>query len=430
MYQLVDKKSKTEYCVLDTDDGVVDTLSYTDIIMCLELGIEIDGCIKTDMGYLFTLDNSEYHKVMKGYKFRLYPTALQREYFSQCFGCCRLIWNKMLADKIAYYNEYGETLNTLVTDYKCDYPFLDDVDSLALSNEARNLNRAYTNFFRNKDFGFPKFKSKRDNHKSFSTYNQKGTVEFIDNKWLKIPKNRKIGLIRCHQSQEIKGIVKTITISQVPSGKYYVSCNCEVWYQKLLKTDGYIGLDLGLKDLVITSEGHKFENPKTIRKYENQLAKLQRQLAHKQKFSNNYHKARKKIAKLHEKIANIRKDNLHKISHKITSENQVVISENLRVSNMIKNRNLAKSIEDASWYELTRQLDYKSKWRGRTYHKIDTFYPSSQTCSCCGYKNKQVKNSTIRYWTCPNCNTYHDRDINASINILNKGLKDLGIFVA
>ena len=430
MYQLVDKKSKTEYCVLDTDDGVVDTLSYTDIIMCLELGIEIDGCIKTDLGYLFTLDNSEYHKVMKGYKFRLYPTALQREYFSQCFGCCRLIWNKMLADKIAYYNEYGESLNTLVTDYKCDYPFLNDVDSLALANEVQNLNKAYKNFFRNKDFGFPKFKSKRGSHKSFSTNNQKGTVEFIDNKWLKIPKNRKIGLIRCHQSQEIKGVVKTITISQVPSGKYYVSCNCEVWYQKLPKTDKNIGLDLGLKDLLITSEGHKFENPETIRKYENHLAKLQRQLAHKQKFSNNYYKVKKKIAKLHEKIANIRKDNLHKISNKITSENQVVISENLRVSNMVKNHNLAKSIEDASWYELTRQLGYKSNWRGRTYHKIDTFYPSSQTCSCCGYKNKQVKDSTIRYWTCPNCNAYHDRDINASINILNKGLEDLGISVA
>jgi putative transposase len=430
MYKLVDKKSKTKYCILDTDDGVIDTLSYDVIIDCLERGIEIDGCIKTNTGYQFTIDNSEYHKVMKGYKFRLYPTALQREYFSQCFGCCRLIWNKMLADKIAYYNEYGESLNTLVTDYKADYPFLKDVDSLALANEVQNLNKAYKNFFRNKDFGFPKFKSKKNSHKSFSTNNQKGTVEFIGNKWLKIPKNKKIGLIRCHQSQEIKGVVKTITISQVPSGKYFVSCNCEIWYQKLSKTDSYIGIDLGLKDLVITSDGNKFENTKTTCKYENQLAKLQRQLAHKQKFSNNYYKTKKKIARLYEKITNTRKDNLHKISHKLTNENQVVISENLKVSNMVRNHNLAKSIEDASWYELTRQLDYKSNWRGRIYHKIDTFYASSQICSCCGYKNVQVKDLVIRYWTCPSCNTYHDRDINAAINILSKGLDDLGICVA
>ena len=430
MYQLVGKKSKTKYCILDTNDGVIDTLSYDVVINYLEQGIEINGCIKTDMGYRFTVDNSEYHKVMKGYKFRLYPTALQREYFSKCFGCCRLIWNKMLADKIAYYNEYGENLNTLVTDYKDDYPFLKEVDSLALANEVQNLNKAYKNFFRNIDFGFPKFKSKKNNHKSFSTNNQNGTVEFINEKWLKIPKNKKIGLIRCHQSQEINGVVKTVTISQVPSGKYYVSCNCEIWYQNLPKTDNYIGIDLGLKDLVITSNGDKFENPKTIRKYENQLAKLQRQLAHKQKFSNNYYKTKRRIARLHENITNIRKDYLHKISNQITNENQVVISENLRVSNMVKNHNLAKSIEDASWYELTRQLDYKSNWRGRTYHKIDTFYASSQLCNCCGYKNPVVKKLLVRDWICPNCNTYHDRDINASVNILNKGLEDLGISVA
>lgn len=429
MFRLVEKKNNN-YLILDTDDGVVDELNYFQILEYLEHGIEIEGCIKTIKGYHFEIDNLDYHKITKGYKFRIYPTVKQREYFTQCFGCCRLLWNNMLADKIDYYNTYGENLTVYVTDYKERYPFLNEVDSLALANELQDLNKAYKNFFRDKSVGFPKFKSKKNNHRSFSTNNQKGTVEFIDNKWLKIPKNKKIGLVRCHQSQEIKGVVKTVTISQVPSGKYYVSCNCEIWYQKLPKTDKNIGLDLGLKDLVIISNGGKFENPKTIRKYENQLAKLQRQLAHKQKFSNNYHKAKKKIAKLHEKIANIRKDNLHKISHKITSENQVVISENLRVSNMVKNRNLAKSIEDASWYELTRQLDYKSRWRGRIYHKIDTFYPSSQTCSCCGYKNKKVKDSTIRYWTCPNCNTHHDRDINASINILNKGLKDLGISVA
>ena len=190
-----------------------------------------------------------------------------------------------------------------------------------------------------------------------------------------------------------------------------------------------IGLDLGIKDLVIPSYGEPYENPKTIRNYEKQLAKLQRQLAHKQKYSKNYYKQKRKIARLHEKISNIRNNNLHQISHKIVSENQVIISENLKISNMLKNHHLAKSIADVSWYELTRQLSYKSNWNNRIYHKIDTFYASSQICSCCGYQNQDIKDLSIREWQCPNCGTLHNRDKNASINILNKGLEGLGILV-
>lgn len=429
MFRLVEKKDNN-YLILDTDDGAVDELNYFQILEYLEYGIEIEGCIKTAKGYHFEIDNSDYHKIIKGYKFRIYPTVKQREYFTQCFGCCRLLWNSMLADKIDYYNTHGENLTVYVTDYKERYPFLNDVDSLALANELQNLNKAYKNFFRDKSVGFPKFKSKKNNHRSFSTNNQKGTVEFVDNKWLKIPKSKKIGLIRCHQSQEIKGVVKTVTISQVPSGKYYVSCNVEIWYQTLPKTENMIGLDLGIKDLVITSDGDKFENPKTLQKHQEKLAKLQRQLAHKQKGSKNYEKTRIKLAREHEKIANIRKDNLHKITHKLISENQVIISEDLSVKNMMQNHNLAGAIADVSWYELMRQLTYKVDWNLRTYHKINTYYPSSQLCSCCGYKNVATKNLSVRYWTCPQCGTYHDRDENAAINIRNRGSLDLGLSVA
>ena len=207
----------------------------------------------------------------------------------------------------------------------------------------------------------------------------------------------------------------------MPSGKYYISFNVEIWIQELPKVEKEVGLDLGIKELLVTSDKKHFKNPKTLHKYEKQLAKLQRQLAHKKKFSNNWYKQKHKIALLHEKIVNIRKDNLHKISHKLIQENQLIVSEDLKVSDMIKNHHLAKDIADVSWYEFTRQIKYKSEWCGREYIKIDTYYPSSQTCSCCGYKNIATKDLSVRHWICPNCGTYHDRDENAANNILAEG---------
>ena len=211
----------------------------------------------------------------------------------------------------------------------------------------------------------------------------------------------------------------------MPSGKYYVSILVETEHVELIHTDQNTGIDLGIKDLCITSKGKKYENPKTIRKYEKKLAKLQRQLAHKKKRSQNYNKIKKKIALCHEKITNSRKDYLHKISHEIISENQVIVSENLQIQNMVKDHHLAKAISDVSWYELTRQLEYKAKWNGRKYIKIDTFYASSQLCSVCGYQNTEIKDLSIREWSCPVCGAKHDRDINAAKNILAEGLRQI-----
>lgn len=199
----------------------------------------------------------------------------------------------------------------------------------------------------------------------------------------------------------------------------------ETEQETLSKVSKSVGIDLGVKDLVITSDGEKFDNLKLIKKYENKLAKEQRKLAHKQKGSNNREKQKIKVAKIHEKIANVRNDYLHKISHKLINENQVIVSEDLSVSNMVKNHNLAKAIFDCGWSELIRQLQYKAEWNGRTYVKIDRFVPTTQTCHVCGCKNTETKNLSVRRWICPQCGAEHDRDINAAINILNEGLKQI-----
>lgn len=416
MLEIVSKNNNL-YDVLDTEDGVVESCSFLDIISAMQIGVDIKGVSFVNNEYAFEIDGLKAHKVMKGYEFRLYPNKEQQTYFQKCFSCCRFLWNHMLADKIAYYDEYKESLDTQPPTYKSDFPFLKEVDSLALTSEYRDLNTAFKNFFRDTSVGYPKFKKKHDNHKSYTTYNQKGSVSIVD-KYVKLPK---IGYVKMKQSQPVLGSIKNATISQVPSGKYYISFNVEIWMQILPHTDKELGLDLGIKELLITSDKEHFENPKTLYKYEKQLAKLQRQLAHKKKFSNNWYKQKHKIALLHEKITNIRKDNLHKISHKLVMENQLIASEDLKISNMIKNHHLAKSIADASWYELTRQLDYKSVWYGRLYIKIDTYYPSSQTCNHCGFKNPITKDLAVRAWTCPQCGTYHDRDENAADNILAEG---------
>lgn len=322
------------------------------------------------------------------------------------------------------YKSEGKSLSyydccKLLTLLKNENLWLKEPDKWALQNTLKDLDNAYKKFFK-EHTGFPKFKSKKNNYNSYRCQFTNNNIEYYG-KHIKLPK---LGKVKIRDKQIPQGRIVNATISQVPSGKYYVSLCCtDIEIIRYEKTGAAIGLDLGLKDFCITSDGLKIENPKYLRKSLAKLARLQREMSRKPSGSSNRNKARIKVARQYEKVTNQRKDFLNKLSTKLVKEYDVICIEDLNICGMVKNHSLAQAIEDVSWSEFVRQLQYKCDWNDKQLIKIDRFYPSSQTCSVCGYKNADVKNLSVREWTCPECGTIHDRDINASINILNEGLR-------
>lgn len=361
----------------------------------------------------------------RGYKYRIYPNATQRSLINRTCGCCRFVFNHFLALRRDEWKSnkksvtYKDT-SRLLTDMKRreETSWLREVDSMALQESLRDLDKAYQNFFAGRA-RYPKFKSRKKHQQSYRTRNQSDGIRFVDGK-LKLPK---IGNVRIHLSRTFEGRILHATVIRTASEKYFVSLCIEEEVSFTPCGTGSLGIDVGLKEFCTDSAGNTIPNHRFFLKYHKKLAREQRRLARKMPRSRNRWKQRIRAARVHEKIANARRDFLQKLTTRLIDENQVIAVEHLRVKNMLKNKKLSKHIADVGWSSFFQMLEYKAAWRGAKVLKVGTFYPSSQTCHVCGFQNPIVKDLSVREWTCPECGKHHDRDENAAKNILAKALQ-------